>query len=431
MVLFIGSWMAPAAEAALLLRAGGAALYDTETDLTWAADASLGGRDSFVPSQSTLASLEIAGVSGWRLPNMDVDGDGSVCGTCADNEPGYLYGAYGITSGAPFPFTNVEDHYWSGNQQSGFAYYVFLFSSGTVSVKNIQTQLAWAWPVQSGDVFGRDRVEASFTLLSDGSTPVAVSADGQVVAGTTTAPCCEAFRWNAGTGFLGLGDLPGGGDVSYGRAASADGTYVVGSGRLPPPNQDEAYRWDAGSGLVGLGFVPGGTDNSSALDISGDGTKVVGFSSLPLSGQGSFQNVAFLWTEPGPMVSLGDLAGGAIRSIANAISTDGTTVVGRGEDASGDGEIIVGRGYDGSFAATVWDERNGMRKLEDLLVAAGVDLDGWAPEWALSISADGQTIAGLASKNGDDMSFVAVLPRPDVIDFETATPGTPIPPDSL
>jgi uncharacterized membrane protein len=344
--------------------------------------------------------------------------------------------------------------------------------------------------------------EISFTTLGTlpGGTETdgrGVSADGSTVVGTGTSACCEAFRWDEGSGLVGLGDLPGGGFVSYAHGTSADGSFVVGSGRVPAPGQDEAYRWDSGSGLVGLGFVPGGSGYSVALDTSDDGSKVVG-----ISNAGGLDYVAFLWTSPGPMVSLGDFGGGAVSSTANAISGDGTTVVGRGETASADlafiwtagtglnslgtlagcsdseaydvsqdgsvvvgyacepfiwdaangmvglgsltgssasfhrafgvsadGSVVVGRGYDNGFTAFVWDARNGMRRIDDLLTAGGVDLDGWTLEWAYSVSADGQTIAGTATKNGNDQAFVAVLPRPDVIDFEPATPGTTIPPD--
>jgi uncharacterized membrane protein len=498
----VGLGSATVAQAALIVRAGGAAIYDTETDLTWAADASLHGFDYFVPAGTFVASLSIDGVGGWRLPNMDVDGDSVVCDFCPDNELGYLYGAHGITPASPLPFANVQSDYWSGTQQSGFAYYTFRFATGAVEVKNIQTQLSWTWPVQSGDVFLPEPAEISFTTLgtlpggteSDGK---AVSADGSTVVGTGVSACCEAFRWDEVTGMVGLGDFPGGGVVSYANGTSADGSFVVGSGRVAAPGQDEAYRWDSVSGLVGLGFVPGGSAYSVALDASDDGSKVVG-----ISNAGGLNYVAFLWTSPGPMVSLGDFAGGAVSSIANAISGDGTTVVGKGATAttdlafvwtagtglnpigplggcasseaydvsedgsvvvgwscepfiwdaangivglgsltgsgasfhraygvSADGSVVVGRGYESGNTAFIWDARNGMRRIDDLLTAGGVDLDGWTLDTAWSVSADGQTIAGTATKNGNDQAFVAVLPRPDVIDFELAAPGTTIPPD--
>jgi uncharacterized membrane protein len=116
------------------------------------------------------------------------------------------------------------------------------------------------------------------------------------------------------------------------------------------------------------------------------------------------------------MVGLGSLIG------ANAI-------LHRAYGVSADGSVVVGQGYDGGYTAFIWDARNGMRRVDDLLTAGGVDLDGWTLLTADSVSADGQTIAGTATKGGNDRAFVAVLPRPDVIDFEDAAPGTSIPPD--
>jgi hypothetical protein len=64
--------------------------------------------------------LSYGGFDDWRLPNMDVNGDGIVvdCDTaseqaCRDNEYGYLHKYDGITAPSPSPFTNVEGRNWS------------------------------------------------------------------------------------------------------------------------------------------------------------------------------------------------------------------------------------------------------------------------------------------------------------------------------
>ena len=42
----------------------------------------------------------------------------------------------------------------------------------------------------------------------------------------------EAFRWTQATGMVGLGDLPGGSFNSIAWGVSADGSVVVGTGKL-------------------------------------------------------------------------------------------------------------------------------------------------------------------------------------------------------
>lgn len=76
-------------------------------------------------------SLTIDGISGWRLPSMDVNGDSTIVtcefsseSDCLDNEYGYLYYYDGITASTPDPFTNIQsgiflngdsELYWSGS----------------------------------------------------------------------------------------------------------------------------------------------------------------------------------------------------------------------------------------------------------------------------------------------------------------------------
>jgi hypothetical protein len=67
--------------AALVSRLGGLAYYDTEADLTWLANANAAigsAYDTWIPGSGTLnwtaanswvAELDVAGITGWRLPN--------------------------------------------------------------------------------------------------------------------------------------------------------------------------------------------------------------------------------------------------------------------------------------------------------------------------------------------------------------------------
>ena len=83
--------------------------------------------------------------------------------------------------------------------------------------------------------------------------------------------------------FLGLGDLTGNGVLSEALGVSADGNVIVGhsySGSL-----NEAFRWAASTGMVGLGYLPhepnpfGSASQSEARAASADGSVVVGFDS--------------------------------------------------------------------------------------------------------------------------------------------------------
>src|SRR5262245_3228729 len=85
-----------------------------------------------------------------------------------------------------------------------------------------------------------------------------------------------------------------------------------------------AARAFAAASLTPLGDLPGGGFRSVANAVSDDGSTVVGFSGL-----GAGQE-AFRWTSGSGMVGLGDLSGGDFESSADAVSADGSVVVGYG-----------------------------------------------------------------------------------------------------
>jgi probable HAF family extracellular repeat protein len=270
-----------------------------------------------------------------------------------------------------------------------------------------------------------------------------VSGDGSVVVGFSSSENSqnsplgyEAFRWTASGGMVGLSGPSGTPVESAAAGVSADGSVVVGlSSSENAPNNDalrEALRWTAGSGMVGLGDLPGGNFHSDARGVSADGSVVVGYSHSTLGNQ------AFRWTSDGGMVGLG---GG----IASGVSSDGSVIVGQRDSASGleafrwtssggmvglgvlpgddysgangvsaDGSVIVGYGgtalgYDEAFR---WTSGGGMERLWDVLVANGVNpaAAGWTNlALATGVSADGNTIVGTGFRNGNTEAFVAVL----------------------
>ncbi len=79
----------------------------------------------------------------------------------------------------------------------------------------------------------------------------------------------------------------------------------------------------------GLGELAGGGYYSNAQAVSGDGSTVVGYST---SGSGT---EAFYWRAGGPIQGLGDLSGGGFYSIAYGASYDGSVIVGRTATARG------------------------------------------------------------------------------------------------
>ena len=160
-------------------RLGGLAYYDPNLDITWAADANINGLTTWDGQVAWVAGLTLGGVSGWRLPSADVNGDntvvdcfgGGIAG-CVDNEMGYLSWEEGITFTTPGPFSNVQPSptaYWSATEFApdlGFAW-VLNYDNGLSGVSSKGTQYS-AWAVHSGDVAALVPEPATLALLSLG-----------------------------------------------------------------------------------------------------------------------------------------------------------------------------------------------------------------------------------------------------------------------
>lgn len=124
----------------------------------------------------------------------------------------------------------------------------------------------------------------------------------------------------------------------------------------------------AGPVFIGLGNLTGGEFQSFANAISADGTTIVGTSFTSLGQE------AFRWTFDGGMISLGELPGGVFGSQANDISADGSIIVGNSGSSIG-------------TEAYRWTAETGMVGLGDL--SGGSFFSS-----AFSISNDGSTIVG-------------------------------------
>ncbi len=220
-----------------------------------------------------------------------------------------------------------------------------------------------------GDIPGGNSYSHASAISADGSTVV-----GQGSIGTNYGD--RAAMWTEVTGMYSLGALPGV-TTSTAKAVSSDGTVVVGGGSsrafrwtsqsgmvdlgygvangvsadgsvvVGTYNAlDTAFRWTQEEGLVSLGVLPGDYYSSGGNAISADGSVIVGASVRVGATQ------AYRWTSETGMVGLGDLPGGAYFSSPTTVSPDGSIVLGRSNTAMGD-------------EAMIWDASHGMRNLRE------------------------------------------------------------------
>jgi len=169
LVLLAGMGLVSTAEASLISRLGGLAVYDTDRNITWLANANANGQMTWATANSWAAGLNIGGYTGWRLPTaLNTNGSGPCSGTnCTGSELGHLYYTeLGVAAGNNITsststylqlFTSVQNSvYWSANlfasNPNNFAW-SFLANSG-VQTSVTKTTPYYAWAVRSGDVGG-------------------------------------------------------------------------------------------------------------------------------------------------------------------------------------------------------------------------------------------------------------------------------------
>jgi hypothetical protein len=157
--------------AILETRLGGLAVYDTDLNITWLADANAAagtiydnglnehdGRMTWANAKAWTESLDVYGITGWRLPTA-----APACGfDCINSELEHHF--YKALSGVAFSsiqdstdsdlalFSNIQAfYYWSGTemlQTSAKAFKFYDGGQGTVS----KNGLLYAWAVHDGDV---------------------------------------------------------------------------------------------------------------------------------------------------------------------------------------------------------------------------------------------------------------------------------------
>lgn len=241
-----------------------------------------------------------------------------------------------------------------------------------------------------------------------------VSGDGSVVVGWLTwngATERRPFRWTQATG---MQTLSGFESHSHALATgiSGDGNVVVGdiySGAAVTPH---AYRWTASGGIDLLPHVSGGT-SSHAAATNRDGSVVVGTAYGSSFGGAR----AFRWTQAGGSANLGTIAGGeAGHSFANAVSADGSVVVGYADR--------TGIGLNTEQSAFRWTQAGGMLTVEQWLRGHGYTIADGQTWRALAVNADGTIVMGMM-QNGD--TFVARTPADKVPDPVSPGGGEPAP----
>jgi uncharacterized membrane protein len=176
----------------------------------------------------------------------------------------------------------------------------------------------------------------------------AMSADGSVLAGDSIGASVTPFRWTKRGGFEILSGLDSDYYNSYVHGISTDGTVVVGqtsnfSDPEAPYLTNEAYRWTKSDGVELLGDLPGGDYDSSARAASADGTVIVGNSDTRRGRE------AFIWDRFSGMRSLQyllvnryglDLSDWSLIE-ATGISDDGMVIVGTGTNPDGHTEAWI------------------------------------------------------------------------------------------
>jgi probable HAF family extracellular repeat protein len=163
--------------------------------------------------------------------------------------------------------------------------------------------------------------------------------------------------------------------------------------------------------MLGLGDLPGGALVSLASAISADGSVIVGGS------QSNLCSEAFRW-EDGVMAGLGVLPGDDASGAA-AVSGDGSVIVGSS----------VSRFSPSLPQIFIWNEADGMRSLPGLLVGnLGLDLTGWTLISAVGISDDGLTIVGNGiNPDGASEGWIAMLPLSVAIAVDLKPDSDPSP----
>jgi len=143
------------------------AYYDDILNITWSATVNHTGFDNWYNHSAWVASYSIDGISGWRLPDFDVNNDGTVVhcvndpeSVCRDNELAYMvriYGYYPMNTG-PFSGLDSSGVYVSSTEYSLDPSLVWGISlsinrtPGSIGTSGKSNSNFIAWAVYDGDI---------------------------------------------------------------------------------------------------------------------------------------------------------------------------------------------------------------------------------------------------------------------------------------
>ena len=175
LIVMLATYLMGSLSQAALIDRGDGFIYDDVLNITWTQNAAINGL-----AVSGLATWDnqVAWAAGysqthsvygtfddWRLASMDVNGDGTIvdCSSagevaCRDNEYGYLFRQYGVSSSSPSLFMNVAGgDYWSGTElpnpsSSSISAWYLNFGTGAQGTLG-KTRLGYgSWAVRDGDI---------------------------------------------------------------------------------------------------------------------------------------------------------------------------------------------------------------------------------------------------------------------------------------
>jgi uncharacterized membrane protein len=263
--------------------------------------------------------------------------------------------------------------------------------------------------------------------------------DGTVIVGD-----CDdgrrAFRWTLAEGMVDLGVLPGA-TTAAASAVSGDGSVITGSSG--GAGISTTFRWTATTGMQIIPPRPE-WDECDSLAINGDGSVIVGI---------AFARdfvCGFIWSDTAGMRGLSGPYEGV--AYASGVSRNGQVAVGVGSPGptgevamrwvgyssydigvsgechatSGNGGVTVGQVTDSTPRqyAALWINNDTELDLNAYLPSLGIDLTDWTLDNATGISADGSTIVGWGTHNGQPEGWIATITIPCYAncDGSTTTP---------
>lgn len=216
-------------QAELQSRLGGLAYYDTILDITWYTDANAAAAtawdDGLLPddgwltwasAQAWVGQLQVDGIGGWRLANMDKNDDQLVveCAAvteqdCRDNELGYMYFHNGITGTNPGPFNLIGYGYWSNTMYDPIpdAAWLLTFGIGVQHPLGIVSD-RHVWAIRDGDIESDVDADGVFDALDN--CPQKANANQADKDNNGTGDACEPPRVNG----IWPGDGPLGENIS-------------------------------------------------------------------------------------------------------------------------------------------------------------------------------------------------------------------------